>query len=84
MEIIELNDKTQLEGHIVPNGDDMVIFVYLNGMSLAEGFSIFSDRHNISVLKATDHGTETVYRGFTEITAINTDFGNCNITLRKG
>lgn len=83
METIELNDRTQLTGHIIPNGDDTVIFVYLTGLSLADGFSLFSNGQNLTVIRENNHGTEHVYRGFTQMTAISAEFGNCNITLRK-
>lgn len=79
-----LNDGTVLNGHIMPNGDDRIIFVYLNGLSLAEGFAIFSDPGRIrKITEKIDAETEREYNGFTVITAINMEFGNCNLTLRR-
>lgn len=79
-----LNDGTVLNGSIMPNGDDRIIFVYLKGLSLAEGFAIFSDPGRVrKITEKIDPETEREYNGFTVITAINTEFGNCNLTLRR-
>ena len=83
METITLNNGTVLDGHIMPNGDDRIIFVYLTGISLADGFAAFSNPANISTITEINHGNEHIYRGYTELKAIDSEFGNCNITLRK-
>ena len=83
METLTLVDGTELDGHVLESGDERIIFVYLTGMSLAEGYTTFSNAENVSTITAMNHGTEHVYEGYTEITAINTEFGNCNITLRR-
>ena len=84
METITLNDGTELQGHILENGDDRIIFVYLDGMSLMDGYALMSDRNKTIRMTALNHGNEHVYDGFTEIDAISSAFGNCNLTMRKG
>ena len=84
METIRLNDETVVNGHILDNGDGMIIFVYLDGMSLADGFRLFSDTNRTARMIAMNHGVQHVYDGYTEITAVNGEFGNCNLTMRKG
>lgn len=83
METLTLVDGTELAGSILESGDERIIFVYLTGIGLAEGYTTFSNAENIATIIAMNHGTEHVYEGYTEITAINTEFGNCNITLRR-
>lgn len=83
METLTLNDGTVLEGHILDNGDGMLIYVYLDNKTLAEGYTVFSDTENIRRIVAMNHGTEHVYEGYTQIVAINTQYGNCNLTMRK-
>lgn len=83
METITLVDGTVLNGTVLPNGDGVIIFVYLTGMNLAEGFLIFSNTENIATLTVMNHGTEYIYEGYTEISAINTEYGNCNIIMKK-
>ena len=83
MEMLILKDGTELEGHVLPNGDGRTIFVYLDGMSIMEGFEIFSEKTRISIIRELSHGEEHIYEGFTEITAISSEYGNCNITMKK-
>lgn len=84
MEILILNDGTEVNGHILDNGDDLTIFVYLDGMSIVEGVMIFSDSEKTARITAMNHGAETVYEGYTELWAANHEFGNCNLVMRKG
>lgn len=84
MEKLILNDGTQVNGHILPNGDDRIIFVYIDKMSLAEGFVLFSDPEKTKRIVANFYGEETVYEWFTELTSISSEFGNCNITMKRG
>lgn len=84
MEILILNDGTQVNGHILPNGDDRIIFVYLDGMSLVDGFTLFTDPEKAKRITANFYGQETVYEGFTELTSISSEYGNCNITMKRG
>lgn len=83
METLTLIDGTMLDGHILDNGDGRIIFVYLTGMSLAEGYQAFSNAENIRTIVENNHGEEHTYKGYTEIIAINAEYGNCNITLRR-
>lgn len=83
METIRLNDETEVNGHILESGDGRFIFVYLYGMSLADGFVLFSDPDRTVHIEAMNHGNQHVYEGYTEITSISTEFGNCNLTMKK-
>ena len=84
METITLNDETVLNGHILENGDDRMIFVYLNGMKLTDGFTLFSDENKTAHMVAMNRGVQKTYDGYTEIVAASSEFGNCNLTMRKG
>jgi len=84
MYTLTLNDGTTLAGNIMPFVNNSIIFVYLTGLSIADGFRIFSDSSRISRITETiDEENVNVYEGYTEITAISNEFGNCNITLRR-
>ena len=84
METITLNDETVVNGHILENGDGAVIFVYLDGMNLVDGFMLFSDPDRTVRMIADSHGERKVYEGYTVITSASSEFGNCNLTMRKG
>lgn len=83
METLTLVDGTVLNGTVIQSGDDRMLFVYLDGLSLAEGYGYFSDKRNIQTLIVMNRGNEYIYEGYTEITAINTEYGNCNLTMRR-
>lgn len=83
MEMLTLVDGTQLEGSILPSGDGSHIFVYLYGLSLAQGFTVFSNPENVLTITEMSHGKVNVYTGYTEIVAINTEYGNCNLTMKR-
>lgn len=83
MEILTLADGTQLNGTVLPDGDGLTIFVYLTGISLVEGVQIFSHPERIRTITTLSHGNETVYTGFTELRSVDTEFGNCNLILRR-
>ena len=84
MQTIRMNDGTAVSGHILPSNDGQYIFVYLDGKSLAEGYVLMSDTAKISVMTNVYAGEDQdTFSGYTEITAINTEYGNCNLTMRK-
>ena len=82
-ERITLNDGTVLEGTVLDNGDGRTIFVYLTGLALLEGVLLFSDTTKASRIVAYDRGIEHVYEGYTKLWAVNNEYGNCNLTMRK-
>ena len=65
--------------------DNSILCVYLSGLSITEGFTIFSDAGNLQTITETiDPQTVKVHEGYTKLFAINGEFGNCNIKLRRG
>ena len=82
METLTLNDGTVLSGHCIQS--DLNLFVYLYGMSMADGFALFSDPNKTIRIVENNRGNEHVYEGYTELRAINSEYGNCNMTMRKG
>ena len=81
METLTLNDGTVVDGHCIE--DDRNLFVYLDGMTVVQGVMLFSDPENTNRIVAMNHGTETVYEGYTEIYAASHEYGNCNLVMRK-
>lgn len=74
-------DGTTYAGHcIVSEG---FLFVYLDGMSILDGFGIFSDPSKLAVIHESSYGHERDYEGFIKLIAINSEFGNCNVTLER-
>ena len=84
MELLILNDGTEVTGHIMADGDGQAIFVYLDGKTIYEGVLLFSDPEKTQRITAIFHGNEQVYEGYTELWSVNHEFGNCNIVMRKG
>ena len=76
-------DGSTVEGHVLPDGMGIRIYVYLDGMSLADGYTLMNDPEKTGTITALNHGETTVYEGYTEIIAISTEFGNCNVVMRK-
>ena len=84
MDTLTLNDGTVLTGTILENGDGRTIFVYLEKMSIQQGFLLFIEPEKTRKIIAVSSGNEKIYEGYTQLTAINNEFGNCNITMQKG
>ena len=76
-------DGTTAEGHILPDGMGIRIYVYLDGMGLSDGYALMSDQEKVGTITALNHGETAVYEGYTDIIAISTEFGNCNLVMRK-
>ena len=83
METITLNDGTVINGTILQDGYGEKIFVYLKGMSLIQGFMLMSDANKTSVITTNNRGEEHTYTGYTEILSIDTEYGNCNLVMRR-
>ena len=81
METLTLNDGTVVNGHCIL--DDRSLFVYLDGMTVVEGVTLFADSGKTYMITALNHGTETVYEGYTEIYSASHEFGNCNLVMRR-
>lgn len=83
METLTLNDGTVVDGTIMEDGYGQQIYVYLTNMSMMQGFMLLSDQEKTRKIVANSYEEEKEYEGYTELTAINNQFGNCNATLRK-
>lgn len=83
MEVLILNDGTNVNGHILDGGDGQMIFVYLDGMSIMQGVTLFSDSDKTCRIIAMNHGTEHIYENYTELWSASHEFGNCNLVMRK-
>lgn len=83
MEMLILNDGTELDGRIVPNGDNQIIFVYLYGKTLVEGVMLLADTDKSCKITALYRETEKVYEGYTEIRSASHEFENCSLVMRK-
>ena len=84
METITLHDGTVVNGHILDNGDGRTIFVYLDGMTVVQGVMLFADPEKSKRITAHNHGVEHVYEGYTDLYHASHEYGNCNLTMRRG
>lgn len=84
METLTLNDGTEVNGHIIENGDELTIFVYLDGKTIIEGVTLFSDPEKTKRITALNHGEEQIYEGYTELWSASHEYGNCNLVMKKG
>ena len=73
---------TEYAGHCILT--DTRLFVYLDDMSLMEGFAIVSAPHALDAITEKSYDRETTYAGYTVIMAISGEYGNCNVVLKKG
>ena len=81
METLTLNDGTVVNGHCFE--DDMNLFVYLDEMSLVDGFGLFKEPGRTQRIVALNHGNEHIYDGYTEIYSASHENGNCNLVMRR-
>lgn len=84
MEILILNDGTEVNGTILESGDGQTIYVYLDGKSVTEGVVLFSDTAKTRRITAHNHGNKHIYEGYTELWSASHEFGNCNLAMKKG
>lgn len=83
MEILILNDGTEVNGTILESGDMQTIFVYLDSMSIVDGVMLFSDEEKTAKITAMNHGAEHIYEGYTKLWSASHEFGNCNLVMRR-
>lgn len=84
MEQLTLNDGTVVDGHILDSSDGSKIFVYLDGMTILQGVTLFSEPGKTSRIVAMNHGVEHIYTGYTDIYAVSHEYGNCNLVMQRG
>jgi len=81
METITLNDGTLLNGR--GNLDYGQLFLYVKNLTVRDGIALFNDTGKTLRIVLNSYGTETIYEGYTEITAINKIGENFNVVLTK-
>lgn len=83
MGTIRMNDGTVVSGDVLDNGDGRIIFVYLEGMTVIQGVTLFGDSDKSAVLIATNFGEQHRYEGYTELWSASHEYGNCNLVMKK-
>ena len=81
METITLNDGTIVNGHCIET--DTALFVYLDNMPLVNGVVLFSDPEKTDTLIAVNHGVQAVYENYTVLYAASSEYGNCNLVMKR-
>ena len=78
---ITLNDGTVVQNaRCVPREDRL--FIYCDGMEIKEGFDTFYE--NTASVTVFSFGDTVTYTGFTVLYSVTAEYGNCNISLKKG
>ena len=81
-ETVTLNNGAQFNGHVLESGG--VLFVYLNGGTLADYFSVFNTPNNVEKITEKKYDETTVYTGYELMYYISEERGNrISIGLRK-
>lgn len=83
MEILLLNDGTEVNGHILDGGDGRTIFVYLDGKTVIDGVILFADPEKSRHIVAINRGVEHTYDGYTELYSASHEYGNCNLVMKR-
>lgn len=81
METVTLNDGTVVNGHCIET--DTALFVYLDGMSMVDGVNLFSDPEKTGILAEMNHGVQNIYTNYTVLYAASTEYGNCNLVMKR-
>lgn len=61
--------------------DGFHLFIYLDNMSMIEGFPILSNPGNLAVIHENSYEHERDYAGYTVLQSISGEYGNCNAVL---
>lgn len=81
-EKLTLNDGTELAGHCILMGEDLLVYL-TGGLSLIEGVTLFSDPMRTIRIVELNHGNEHVFEGYTDLYSASREYGNCNLTMKK-
>ena len=68
-------------GHCICDG--VHLFVYLENMSMIDGFPILSRPENLAVIHEKSYEKEREYTGYTALKSISGEYGNCNAVLTR-
>lgn len=81
MQTVTLNNGRVIENaHIVQMEERL--FVYCDGLDIKTGFDAFYQ--NTDTLVANSYGETHVYNGYSVLYSVSAEYGNCNISLKKG
>ena len=83
-EILQLNDGTELEGHMIES--DKRLFLYIQNKTLAEAFALLNDPEKTKIIKGIRYGSEQTIRGYKALWSISRETGgmvSISASLRK-
>ena len=81
MEKLTLNNGDELQGHLIET--DGRLFLYLNGISLADAFGLLIDPENTKIIHAERYGQKTTARGYKQLYSISNENGQICAGLKK-
>jgi len=81
MEQLILNDGTVIEGHAIRDGRSL--YVYINQMTLAEGFAQLSDSTKTQRIVSKYFGDEEIFEGFTHLSNLSEQEGGMLSAILK-
>ena len=83
MQTLTLNNGPTIDGHILEDANKTAIYVYLDNFPLTDGFVLLSNPEKTRKIVANSYGHEYIYEGYTTLSAISDEYGNCNAVLRR-
>lgn len=81
MEKLILNNGDELQGHLIESNGRL--FLYMQGITLAEAFGLLIEPENTKVIKEERYGRETTVRGYTNLYSISNENGLICAALKK-
>ena len=81
MEKLTLNNGDELQGHLIET--DGRLFLYLNGISMADAFGLLIDPENTKIIRAERYGQKTTVRGYKTLYSISNENGQTCAALKK-
>ena len=81
METLMFGNHQTVNGKAIETADRL--FLYMNGITLAEAFGILINSENIGTITAKRDDTEKVFAGYTNFYTISEDNGVISAGLKK-
>lgn len=73
MDTLKLNDGTELAGHALET--DGVMYLYIEHMSMAEGWPLLSDPEKTGRIEETRYGRTAVHTGWNHLFCMREELG---------